>query len=76
MPRRDSVLGLISPLHRRLRTQKLDYFFRVLKPAPHETLLDVGGGLGIAGELGNPYRCFKSVESRQHGLRSHRQKGA
>jgi ubiquinone/menaquinone biosynthesis C-methylase UbiE len=53
---------MMSPLHEKCRAQKLDYFFRELCPRERDTLLDVGGGTGIAGELSPLYRFFKSVQ--------------
>jgi ubiquinone/menaquinone biosynthesis C-methylase UbiE len=53
---------IIDPLHRRFRTQKLECFFRELCPRPEETLLDVGGGMGIVGEFKPMYKYFRSIQ--------------
>jgi ubiquinone/menaquinone biosynthesis C-methylase UbiE len=52
----------IGPLHKRFRAQKLDCFFSELHPQPEESLLDVGGGVGIVGEFRVLYQYFKSVQ--------------
>lgn|SRR5208283_3604741 len=59
---RRQFLGLIAPIHRKLRTQKCDLFFKEMKPLPTDTLLDVGGGIGITGEFLQVYKNFSSVQ--------------
>lgn len=61
MPVHETLRGIINPLHRKYREQKLDCFFRQLCPRPEETLLDVGGGVGIAGEFETLYKFFRTV---------------
>ena len=56
-----ALLNLIAPIHRKLRFQKCDLFFQVLKPSSGDSLLDVGGGTGILGEFGRLYRYFSAV---------------
>lgn len=62
MPVNENLRRIIDPLHRKYRKQKLDCFFRQLCPNPTETLLDVGGGVGIVGEFEPLYRYFQSVQ--------------
>jgi ubiquinone/menaquinone biosynthesis C-methylase UbiE len=57
-----ALLKLIAPLHQKLRTQKCDLFFQALCPEPGDSLLDVGGGTGIAGEFARIYRYFSAVK--------------
>jgi ubiquinone/menaquinone biosynthesis C-methylase UbiE len=57
-----AILQLIAPIHHRLRSQKCDLFFNALQPQQGDSLLDVGGGTGIAGEFGRIYRYFAIVE--------------
>lgn len=52
----------VGPLHKKYRTQKLNCFFKELSPRPDETLLDVGGGVGIIGEFQPLYKFFRSVQ--------------
>jgi ubiquinone/menaquinone biosynthesis C-methylase UbiE len=56
------IRKIIGPLHKRYRTEKLNCFFVALRPAADETLLDVGGGLGIVGEFEPLYKYFRSVQ--------------
>lgn len=53
---------IIGPLHGFYRAQKLECFFRELHPLPQDTLLDVGGGIGIVGEFKILYQYFASVQ--------------
>jgi ubiquinone/menaquinone biosynthesis C-methylase UbiE len=52
----------IAPLHGRFRTEKVDRFFRELRPQQDDTLLDVGGGVGIVGEFRALYKYFRAVQ--------------
>jgi ubiquinone/menaquinone biosynthesis C-methylase UbiE len=59
---RSRVLALGRPVHVRLRGQKLKLFEALLDGAAAAcTLLDVGGGLGIAGEFARLYSWFGDV---------------
>jgi hypothetical protein len=58
----ESILGMLEPLHRAFRLQKVECFFRELHPGWEETLLDVGGGTGIIGEFKPLYKHFRSVQ--------------
>ncbi|MBI3610275.1 MAG: class I SAM-dependent methyltransferase [Nitrospirae bacterium] len=58
---RESVLRRIRPLHRKLRNQKVDLFFKLTGGQPAGSLLDVGGGAGIAGEFLKLYSLFGEV---------------
>ncbi|MBV9610229.1 MAG: class I SAM-dependent methyltransferase [Acidobacteria bacterium] len=51
----------IAPAHEFLRRQKVDLFFTVLRPDREDSLLDVGGGLGISGEFAAVYDFFPDV---------------
>src|SRR5579863_683931 len=59
---RQRLKKFIEPLHGRYRTQKLQCFFHELCPRPEDTLLDVGGGVGIIGEFQPLYKYFRSVQ--------------
>lgn len=56
-----SVLKAIAPIHHRLRSQKCELFFSALRPDPGDSLMDVGGGIGILGEFAKIYRFFRTV---------------
>jgi ubiquinone/menaquinone biosynthesis C-methylase UbiE len=58
----EAVLRLLAPIHRKLRSQKCDLFFDVLRPRSGDSLLDVGGGTGINGEFARIYRHFTVVK--------------
>lgn len=58
---RKTIQRLARPVHVRLRAQKVRMFSSALSPEPMETLLDVGGGLGIAGEFGHLYGRFSRI---------------
>jgi SAM-dependent methyltransferase len=49
------------PVHKALRGQKVDLFFRFSAASKKTTLLDVGGGTGIASEFLPLYRAFQDV---------------
>jgi ubiquinone/menaquinone biosynthesis C-methylase UbiE len=51
----------MAPIHSRLRSRKLDLFFRLARIAPEETLLDLGGGPGFLGEFRRLYDLFGKV---------------
>ena len=51
----------IVPIHVALRNQKTDFFFELIGPGRGKRLLDVGGGVGIAGEFVRLYERFESV---------------
>jgi ubiquinone/menaquinone biosynthesis C-methylase UbiE len=57
----EAILKSIAPIRRKLRAQKCDLFFDVLRPRRGDSLLDVGGGTGIVGEFGRIYRYSTSV---------------
>lgn len=56
------VKKILGPFHKKYRAQKLERFFRELCPSPEDTLLDVGGGVGIVGEFQPLYRFFRSIQ--------------
>ena len=59
---RDRVLQSIKPIHTTLRGQKLNLFFQLTGRDPSaQSLLDIGGGVGIAGEFLRLYRSFDNV---------------
>ena len=59
---RKSVLRVTEPIHARLRAQKVGEFLELVgSDAGCESLLDVGGSLGISGEFIPLYRAFSSV---------------
>jgi len=58
---RTSVIRMGRPVHKMLRGQKLDLFFRLICDSPKSTLLDVGGGTGIDSEFVPLYRAFQNV---------------
>lgn len=59
---RDRVLQSVKPIHTALRGQKLDLFFKLTGRDPSaQSLLDIGGGVGIAGEFLCLYRSFNDV---------------
>ena len=49
------------PVHKVLRGQKLGVFFQLIGDSSKSTLLDVGGGTGIASEFVPLYRVFEKV---------------
>jgi len=49
------------PVHKRLRREKLDLFFKLIATAERNTLLDVGGGSGIDSEFVPLYEAFRKV---------------
>jgi ubiquinone/menaquinone biosynthesis C-methylase UbiE len=58
---RQQLLNLMKPIHRNLRRQKCELFFRQLNPKPSDSFLDVGGGTGFIGEFLQVYLYFSSV---------------
>ena len=52
------LTGMLRPVPRKLRGEKLRLFFREMRPTRENTFLDVGGGLGIAGEFTSLYSFF------------------
>jgi len=58
---RNRALELIKPIHRSLRRRKLRPFLADCSHSGEETLLDVGGSLGVDGEFESLYRSFRSV---------------
>jgi hypothetical protein len=57
----DEVRLLKGLVHREFRLRKIELFFEVLRPSPHSTLLDIGGGQGISGEFARLYGFFDKV---------------
>src|ERR1700687_4165124 len=51
----------VVPIHIRFRNQKIDFFFELIGSDRGKKLLDVGGGVGIAGEFIRLYERFESV---------------
>ncbi len=58
---RQYALAATRPLHSRFRMEKVKLFFELTDGAPRGTLLDVGGGAGIAGEFESMYEAFRPV---------------
>jgi len=58
---REGVIRLGRPVHKRLRQEKLELFFSLTANAERNTLLDVGGGTGIASEFVPLYQAFREV---------------
>ncbi len=52
---------LARPLHVALRSQKVNLILELVEPGRCERLLDVGGGIGVAGEFARLYERFESV---------------
>jgi len=48
-------------IHQHLRAQKVKLFFDTIQPAASETILDLGGGPGFAGEFERLYSFFDHV---------------
>ncbi len=57
----EGMLRYLQPVHRNLRRRKLALFFRMVGESSKGTLLDVGGGLGVAGEFEPLYLRFAEV---------------
>ena len=60
-PLRNWVVRAGRPVHKRLRREKLDLFFKLMASAERNTLLDVGGGTGIDSEFVPLYKAFREV---------------
>lgn len=58
---RSNLLAVARPIHVRLRAQKLRLFEALTNNTVETSLLDVGGGLGIAGEFAPLYLSFSDV---------------
>ncbi len=56
-----SLRRKIAPAHHLLRKEKLQLFFKALCPEPTDSLLDVGGGIGIESEFSPIYEFFSGV---------------
>lgn len=56
-----SLTSIARPIHRRLRQDKVRRLLTVLRPTRSDTLLDVGGGLGIVREFADLYWYFRRV---------------
>ncbi len=52
---------MAQPLHRGFRIEKVNLFFQLIDNPPQGTLLDVGGGAGIAGEFDSLYEAFRPL---------------
>jgi hypothetical protein len=52
------VRRLLMPIHQSMRHEKVRLFFDLLKPSPSDTLLDVGGSIGMSGEFSELYNFF------------------
>lgn len=52
---------LAAPVHHRFRSRKGTYFLSLIRSGGGTTLLDVGGGTGMAGEFLPVYEAFKSI---------------
>ena len=60
-PLRRIVQRCVKPVHIFLRQRRLDLFFRLARVSATDTLLDVGGGLGVGGEFQRLYQSFRTV---------------
>lgn len=60
-PVRKVALRLARPLHIALRSQKADLFLHLVGSDKRGSLLDVGGGTGIAGEFVRLYQQFENI---------------
>ena len=58
---RSWVVRAGRPVHKRLRREKLDLFFKLIRESERNTLLDVGGGSGIDSEFLPLYEAFREV---------------
>lgn len=58
---RKMALRLARPLHVALRSQKVDLFLELVGSNRGERLLDVGGGIGVAGEFAHLFQRFENV---------------
>lgn len=56
-----SLRRAILPIHRRFREHKLKLFFDRLNPSPSDTLLDVGGDVGMSEEFKEFHGFFADV---------------
>lgn len=52
---------IARPIHKRVRGQKVELFFKAAGKGSLGTLLDVGGALGVAGEFRPLYDAFSQV---------------
>ena len=52
---------IAAPVHHRFRSKKGTYFLSLIRSGGGTTLLDVGGGTGMAGEFLPVYEAFKTV---------------
>jgi ubiquinone/menaquinone biosynthesis C-methylase UbiE len=53
----------MMPLHRYSRRKKVQMFFGALNPSPSDTLLDIGGSIGMTGEFSKLYGFFNNVST-------------
>jgi len=56
-----SLRRVALPAHSALRKRKVELFFKSFNPSAADTLLDVGGGTGEAGELAPIYNFFPQL---------------
>ena len=58
---RRMVLRCIRPVHGLLRRARLDLFLQLARVTAGDSLLDVGGGLGLGGEFQRLFESFDTV---------------
>jgi len=55
--------AFMMPLHRYSRRKKVQLFFSALSPSPSDSLLDIGGSIGMTGEFSKLYGFFNNVST-------------
>ena len=55
------VRNLLMPIHRSMRRRKVRLFFDLLMPSRSDTLLDIGGSIGMSGEFSELYNFFPRI---------------
>lgn len=55
--------AVMMPLHRYSRRKKVQMFFDALTPTPSDSLLDIGGSIGMTGEFSRLYGFFTYVST-------------
>lgn len=55
------VRRLLLPLHHSMRRRKVKMFFDRMVPRPSDSLLDIGGAIGMSGEFAELYEYFPNM---------------